>query len=651
MSKNFNVEVEFKATGNKQLETAINSLVQAQKNLKNNQVQYNRALTKSNKAIAHLTNKNNALTKSIVATNRAFEVNEKTGNVTVKNNRLLSNSFATLRSKILLVSFAAGLFSASIGRLIKMQGEQELAEKKLSAALGKTSPALLKQASALQQVTGFGDEAILSAQSLLAAFIKDEEQLKLATTATLDLAAAKGMDLNAAADLVGKSIGSSTNALSRYGIVVEGSAGSTLRLESAVKNISRLFGGQAVAQTKTINGQIKIFENNAGDLAEKIGKDLAGSFMPLLQNFNLFIIDLQNGEATFLGMEITVEDLADSFRVLAVAVSLSLNPFAKLQKASVVVRAAITTGRIALGNYVGGLVGLGQGAKDSVEDLEDLSSSIEDVVAAGGLLAFKNEEMIKSEEKLKGTRNKLLDAELKLQHVYSQDKHIMNAAIKVRDSFNKAFGTNIELNKEFTESLDPAKLSLEGLDMAQQNYLITLMKIFDATVALNEVQKEQMETKEKIAAVGQLGQALQTFGAKSKALTIIAIRLQQIAAVADAWKAFGTFNKEGKTLQAYAALAQGLAAASNIEKQLSKAKSAAFGADFIADSPQFIKVGDNPQMRERVTVTPIGSPNVRGGEGASEVVINLNGNILGTEEFVRDTLIPQLENSLGRNLA
>ena len=35
MSKNFNVEVEFKATGNKQLETAINSLVQAQKNLKN----------------------------------------------------------------------------------------------------------------------------------------------------------------------------------------------------------------------------------------------------------------------------------------------------------------------------------------------------------------------------------------------------------------------------------------------------------------------------------------------------------------------------------------------------------------------------------------------------------------------------------------
>ena len=97
-------------------------------------------------------------------------------------------------------------------------------------------------------------------------------------------------------------------------------------------------------------------------------------------------------------------------------------------------------------------------------------------------------------------------------------------------------------------------------------------------------------------------------------------------------------------------LAKGLAQIGQFDAAIASAKSAALGADFIADRPQLIKVGDNPQMRERVTVTPIGSPNVRGG-GTSEVVVNLNGNILGTEEFVRDTLIPQLEDSLGRNLA
>ena len=31
--------------------------------------------------------------------------------------------------------------------------------------------------------------------------------------------------------------------------------------------------------------------------------------------------------------------------------------------------------------------------------------------------------------------------------------------------------------------------------------------------------------------------------------------------------------------------------------------------------------------------------------------VNIQGNVLGTEEFVRDTLIPSLEDSLGRNLA
>ena len=92
MAKNFNVEVEFKASGHPQLEKAINSLVEAQKNLRNGQVQYNKTLTKSNAAIAHLEKRNKALTKSIVSTNNAFSINAKTGAVVAKNNRLLSNS-------------------------------------------------------------------------------------------------------------------------------------------------------------------------------------------------------------------------------------------------------------------------------------------------------------------------------------------------------------------------------------------------------------------------------------------------------------------------------------------------------------------------------------------------------------------------------
>ena len=75
------------------------------------------------------------------------------------------------------------------------------------------------------------DENIIQAQAVIAAFTKEEDQIKALTAATIDFAAAKGVDLVTAADLVAKSFGSSTNALSRYGVQVEGAAGSTERLE------------------------------------------------------------------------------------------------------------------------------------------------------------------------------------------------------------------------------------------------------------------------------------------------------------------------------------------------------------------------------------------------------------------------------------
>ena len=145
---------------------------------------------------------------------------------------------------------------------------------------------------------------------------------------------------------------------------------------------------------------------------------------------------------------------------------------------------------------------------------------------------------------------------------------------------------------------------------------------------------------------------LQTFAKGNKSLTITLLKMRKALAIGNMILAFTEMSTKGFKgfLVGLSILAKGLAQIGQFDAAIASAKSAALGADFIADRPQLIKVGDNPQMRERVTVTPIGSPNVRGG-GASEVVVNLNGNILGTEEFVRDTLIPQLEDSLGRNLA
>jgi hypothetical protein len=75
------------------------------------------------------------------------------------------------------------------------------------------------------------------------------------------------------------------------------------------------------------------------------------------------------------------------------------------------------------------------------------------------------------------------------------------------------------------------------------------------------------------------------------------------------------------------------------------------GGSFITGGEQFIKVGDNAGGRERVDITPLSSPDFGDAGGGTGVTVNIMGNVIGTQEFVRDSLLPEIENSIRRNLA
>ena len=182
---------------------------------------------------------------------------------------------------------AAGLKAAA------MAGIQERAELTLAQAMQQagtyTKEAFehnLEYASSLQKMTAYGDEAILGVQRMLTNFGIEGEALDGLTKATLDLAAAKGMDLKAAGDLVAKSVGSSTNALTRYGIVVEGAVGSTERSQMAIENISKIFGGAAKANAETYLGKIEQLKNRWGDFVEKIGENVIPIVKELIDQIN-----------------------------------------------------------------------------------------------------------------------------------------------------------------------------------------------------------------------------------------------------------------------------------------------------------------------------------------------------------------------------
>lgn len=199
---------------------------------------------------------------------------------------------------------------------LKLYAQQELAEKKLTTALGYRSDALIKQAAALQKNSVYGDETIIEAQALIAAFVKEEDQIKAATKATLDLAAAKGFDLKSAADLVSKTLGSSTNALTRYGIEVKGAVGSTERLRSLTENLGKAFGGQALEQSKTLSGRMSQLSNAYGDMKENLAGYL-DEHLKLTQAFKTwsdFFAGETNifGEREWSGSASTFKEFSDS---------------------------------------------------------------------------------------------------------------------------------------------------------------------------------------------------------------------------------------------------------------------------------------------------------------------------------------------------
>ena len=206
------------------------------------------------------------------------------GSAIKKVGGIIAGAFA-VRS---IINFAKKAVSAFD---IQAKAEQQL----LTALKGRrdAQQQLIIQAQTLQKTTLFGDEETIKAQALIAAFVKESDQIKTIIPLVQDLAAAKNMDLAGASDLVSKTLGSSTNALSRYGIQVEGAVGSVERLTSLQKGLNDAFGGQAQAAAKAGVGALKQLSNAWGDFMELAGQGGSGALNENAR-FLLAIVEAMN---------------------------------------------------------------------------------------------------------------------------------------------------------------------------------------------------------------------------------------------------------------------------------------------------------------------------------------------------------------------
>lgn len=216
-----------------------------------------------------------------------------------------TRSVAVLRTAIGLLRFAfAGLlvvggFRAFRG-VIRAINEQREQQVKLAAVLratgnaaGFTRKQLEEQASALQKLTTFGDEAIISTQAILATFKQIKgEQFQEATKAILDMSIVLGQDAKQGAIQLGKALNDpilGVTALRRVGVAFTDSqreqikvlvqSGNIMAAQSIIlRELQDEFGGAAEAASATLGGKLKQLSNSFGDLKESIGATLIDLF-------------------------------------------------------------------------------------------------------------------------------------------------------------------------------------------------------------------------------------------------------------------------------------------------------------------------------------------------------------------------------------
>ena len=189
-----------------------------------------------------------------------------------------------LSMKTLIAGFVLGRVAGFFKSTIELLGQQEAATNKLSVALNtsndstkKNVDSLKEYAAELQKVTIYGDEVTIGMMSLLATFGMNTEQIKNSTPVVQDMASALGIDLNSAAQLVGRAFAGNVGTLSRYGIVLDQNRYKAEGFSYVVEKLNGMFEGQSKAVGQSAYGALMKMSNAWGDIKERLAKVLVDS--------------------------------------------------------------------------------------------------------------------------------------------------------------------------------------------------------------------------------------------------------------------------------------------------------------------------------------------------------------------------------------
>lgn len=163
-----------------------------------------------------------------------------------------------------------------MGESIAAANAQVAAETRLESALrarGFATEGVVARLgaynTALSQLTGYEDDALLGIQSQLTALGVSTDMLEGATKATIGLSEVTGKDLQASATTIARVLDGNVKLLERSGIHASSAA-------EAFKQLSEM-AGLATGRMATLGPQIALLTTNFGELKETIGDPVARS--------------------------------------------------------------------------------------------------------------------------------------------------------------------------------------------------------------------------------------------------------------------------------------------------------------------------------------------------------------------------------------
>jgi hypothetical protein len=211
----------------------------------------------------------------------------------------LGKSFASALVPIASVTAGLAALTKTISDSVKAYSKQEEAVTRLTSALQASgaevesvSAELQAHASALQEVTTFGDEAIIQQQSFLASLGYTKNEIKELTTAAVNLASSGMVTLDSAVKNLVRTKSGLSGELGEIIPQIRNLTKEELEAGEAIDVVQKQFDGMAESLADTGVGALKQYRNAMGDLKEQMGQSLVNAIRPFVEGLTTIITKL-----------------------------------------------------------------------------------------------------------------------------------------------------------------------------------------------------------------------------------------------------------------------------------------------------------------------------------------------------------------------